>query len=50
MCYLAMLYEFCLNSPDEAIEWYQKSADLDYPLAQKKIKDIKKWKMKRVQL
>ena len=50
MCYLAMLYEFYLNSIDEAIEWYQKSADLGYPLAQKKIKDIKKWKMKRVQL
>ena len=42
MCYLAMLYEFCLKSPDEAIEWYQKSANLGYPLAQKKIKDIKK--------
>ena len=42
MCYLAMLYEFYLNSIDEAIEWYQKSADLGYPLAQKKIKDIKK--------
>ena len=50
MCYLAMLYEFYLNSIDEAIEWYQKSADLGYPLAQKKIKDIKKQKMKRVQL
>ena len=48
MCYLAMLYEFCLNSLNEAIEWYKKSADLGYPLAQKKIKDIKKWKMKRV--
>lgn len=48
MCYLAMLYEFYLNSPDEAIKWeaikwYQKSADLGYPLAQKKIKDIERY-------